>query len=215
MGDPKKYCQQAWFDSGHELFDHNSNVVLNPAQRIGKVMTSGLVSGVGSDLSGGNFKDGLRVGLGLFAIGEMAQYMRYRTITSSMRDPRNAQGVSAGFYRDGFKAGGGRYNPALGVNQVPSPMGGIQSGAGQIFGFPYDPYSLPDYVVEAYGGPHDYLNAPYWYDSLGNIKNIPPGLPTYIGEAINYLNVLPATPFAVGGVLQVYFPGIAYSQYKC
>jgi hypothetical protein len=207
------FSQQAWFDSGHELFDHNSNVVLSPSQRVGKVMSSGIVSGAGSELSGGNFKDGLKNGLGLFALGEMSQYMRYRTIMSSMRNPYNAQGLSAGYFDDGFKTGGGRYDPALGNNQVPSPLGGIQGRAGQVFGMPYGPGSFADFVVEAYGGPHDFLNSPYWYDSLGNIKNIPAGLPTYFGDAINYLNVPLATPFAVSGVLQVYLPSFSYNHY--
>ena len=127
--------------------------------------------------------------------------MRQKMIEQSKLDPRNASGKSVGFKGDGFKVGGGRYNPENGLNQVRSPMGGIQGQKGKLmFLGDYEAGSWQDYLVEAYAGPHDYLNSGYWYDSMGNIRTGMSLLERGIGEALNYVNVLVATPFVLSSV---------------
>ena len=116
---------------------------------------------------------------------------------------QNATGNSVGFGGDGFKLGGGRCF-ASGVCDV-SPLGGIQGGRGSLFGFPYESGSFADHFVEAYAGPHDFLNSGYWYDGAGNAINHP-GLANGFGEALNGLNVVIATPFVGASVL----PSSAY-----
>jgi filamentous hemagglutinin len=84
-----------------------------------------------------------------------------------------------------------------------SQMGGLQGKLGQLTSLlgDYAPGSLSDKVAEAYSGTHDTFNSPIWYGPDGNIK---PGMTTAqqaVGEVTNYLNVIPATPFALSVLL--------------
>jgi hypothetical protein len=74
----------------------------------------------------------------------------------------------------------------------------------------YKAGSWQDYLVEAYAGPHDYLNSGYWYDSMGNIKTGLSMLERGFGEALNYVNVAVATPIVLASVTPSYiYPQIA------
>ncbi|MHB0987016.1 MAG: hypothetical protein ACYC05_15755, partial [Sulfuricella sp.] len=80
--------------------------------------------------------------------------------------------------------------------ELRSPMGGLQGGTGKFAFFDYPPGSFWDRVNESFSGPHDYLNRPTWYGPDGNIREGITGWRETLGNITNYLNVLPASPFA-------------------
>jgi filamentous hemagglutinin len=89
--------------------------------------------------------------------------------------------------------------------ELRSPLGGVQGGAGQmnLFGiqFEYVAGSFWDKLAEAYAGTHDTLNSFIWYDALGNGKYLSKTLIGRIGDATNIMNVAIATPFALSVLL--------------
>lgn len=52
-----------------------------------------------------------------------------------------------------------------------------------------------DRLVESYAGTHDWLNSFIWYDASGNAKTLI-GAENRLGETMNWVNVLLATPAA-------------------
>jgi RHS repeat-associated protein len=171
-------------------------------QRVG---ASSVAGGASSEIQGGRFKDGFKFSLAVSMLTYASHEMRKSMIRQSKIDPRNASGKSVGFKGDGFKLGGGRYNSILGEKQVRSPLGGIQGDVGQLsFLGDYAPGSWQDHLVEAYAGPHDYLNSGYWYNSVGNIKTGLSSLQQTFGEALNYANVAVAKPFGAASVIPSY-----------
>jgi RHS repeat-associated protein len=184
------------------------------AGSIGGAIITGAASGVAAGglsaaMNGGNIGDWMLKGAGYGAaisgtladLSEAAGYMRNVMIEQSKLNHFNAMGKSVGFMGDSFKLGGGRWVEGLDLkSQVPSYLGGLQGGQGSLFGFPYSPGSIADYVVEAFAGPHDFLNSGYWYNSMGNAKALT-GFAGYFGEAINYSNVILATPIVAASVV--------------
>jgi len=83
---------------------------------------------------------------------------------------------------------------------APSPLGGLQGGAGSIFGVPYAPGSFTDRLTESFAGPHDFLNAPHYYDLMGN--NI-----SGASEIWNAVNLVPAAPLGLA-TLSAQYPGL-------
>ncbi|GHT92840.1 hypothetical protein FACS1894116_03690 [Betaproteobacteria bacterium] len=107
-------------------------------------------------------------------------------------------------------------------------LGGLQGGKGRFFWMDYGPGSWQDQVVEAYGGPHDWLNGVLWggYETVNNPANL-----QFIGNAavlsplhgafvniMNYVDVPLATPFAISsGVYStntqwLFIPGLLYNR---
>ena len=170
----------------------------------GRVAANSVVGGVSSELQGGNFMDGFKNAF-IFSTLTYANYaMREAMIESSRLDPLsgNANGESAGFFRDHFKLGGAR---AVwdGEKWLPctSPLGGCQGGPGSLIFFgDYKAGGVLDHLVESYAGPHDFLNSGYWYNELGNGKNLT-GFAKGFGEGLNALNVVIATPFAAAALV--------------
>ena len=143
------------------------------------------------------------VAVGIQTLGSAANSMRTGMIAQSKLDPRNSNGISAGHRGDGFKLGGGRYNPSS-PTAPPSPLGGDQGGQGSIFGVPYKPGSWQDGLVEAYAGPHDYLNNMFARDydiATGDIRQGLSAFERGIAVTMNAADVVIATPFAAAGVL--------------
>ena len=69
-------------------------------------------------------------------------------------------------------------------------------------------------MVEAYAGPHDYLNSGFWYNSSGNIRQ---GISTagrYFGESLNAVNVIVATPFAAASTVQPHTHSLIKRDYE-
>jgi RHS repeat-associated protein len=172
---------------------------------LGRVATNGVTGGVAAELTGGDFNKGFVSSFTTSALTYASFTMRDVMIEQSRLDSRNASGVGVGFMGDGFKLGGGRWVEGLSADrQLPSPLGGLQGGQGMLFGRPYSPGSWADYLVEAYAGPHDYLNSGRWYDNAsGNAFNLT-GFARAAGEALNVSNVVVATPFVAASVIPTY-----------
>ena len=174
----------------------------------GRVLTEAYLGGGTSAAQGGDFGRGATIRGGVGALTWAAEVMRERMIKQSrigfhhpteglLSDPTaNSRGVSVGFRGDLFKLGGCRY-PCRN-----SPLGGVQGSSGNVFGFEYEPGSIIDRVVEAYAGPHDFLNSPFFYDSAGNNASRPDIL-----EVINGAHVAVATPFVLSSVIPAYSYG--------
>lgn len=155
---------------------------------------------------GGDFWQGFGVSGTFSGLTYAALEMRTSMVAQSQLDPRNASGVSDGFRGDGFKLGGGRYNSASPFKR--SPLGGIQGQAGKFGAWDYAAGSFADHLVEAFAGPHDFLNSRIFYDGIGNIRNMG-GFQSAILEPLNYLNVAVASPFVGASVMPIY----AYSAF--
>ena len=166
-----------------------------------RVLLSATVNGTAAAVSGGSFR---RVALSSLRWGGLryaATVMRRAMVAQSLLNPKNAGGLSAGFFGDNFKLGGGRYDThGSSVNL----FGGNQNGSGKILGVSYGPDSLWDNVVEAYAGPHDYLNSFYWYDDFGNVKSHLNLFQRQVGEVLSGANLLVATPFAAASLAPDY-----------
>lgn len=160
---------------------------------------------------------GAATGAVIGGLSSIASYMRNDMIEQSQIDPRNASGKSVGFNGDGFKLGGGRWTEGVAPeNQSVSYLGGQQGRGGSLFGIGYAPGSITDYVVEAFAGPHDYLNSSYWYNSNGNAISYT-GTARFFGEALNVANVFVASPFVAASVTPPYvMPAIMnnYGSYR-
>ncbi len=166
-----------------------------------RVLSSAVVNGATAAAAGGSFRNAALSSLQWGGLRYAAAAMRRAMVAQSLLNPDNASGLSKGFFGDNFKLGGGRYNVNGGG---PSPLGGHQGGPGELFGAPYAPDSLWDRVVEAYAGPHDYLNSFYWYDAGGNIKSHLGSFQRHVGEVLNGVNVFVATPFAAAALTPDY-----------
>lgn len=82
-------------------------------------------------------------------------------------------------------------------------LGGGNSSLAPLIFWKYAPNSWQDRLIEAYAGPHDWLNSGYWYNSVGNAINHQ-GLASAFGEVLNGLNVIPASAFVGASVVQPY-----------
>lgn len=126
-------------------------------------------------------------------------------MAESMRNSKNASGVSAGYRGDNFKLGGSRW-PIQ-----DSPMGGAQGGPGTLFGFSYESGGIADFIVEAGAGPHDYLSQ-WMYDGLGNTNEIfRSGVGSALSWSASFTLLVPSVPISVGSVLAPY-SGVVYSE---
>ena len=181
------------------------------ASNFGSAFLAGAASGAAvAGITGADVGEGALIGgatAGAFSvIGDTAQILRANMLEQSARGPLNGgNGKSAGFFGDGKKLGGGRHNPYK-PNAGPSPLGGYQGQQGKLFGHDYSAGSIPDFILEMYAGPHDFLNSWAYDPATGYIRNLNAG-EQFIGTFTNPLNVVLATPIAVPSAI----PPIAYS----
>jgi len=175
-----------------------------------RVAVQSLAGGVSSAAQGRSFIDGLKSSFIPSALTYMALSMRASMWDQSTLDSRNSGGESGGFMGDGKKIGGGRYSE-LNPGGI-SPLGGQQGDIGflgirwnnqTLAGGFYSANSWQDRLVEAYAGPHDWLNSGYWYNAAGNAIGHQ-GFAAGFGEILNGLNVIPASAFAGASVVQPY-----------
>jgi RHS repeat-associated protein len=167
----------------------------------GRVIADAAAGGVSATIQGGDFWQGVGTSGSFSGLTYAALEMREVMIAQSRLDPRNASGVSDGFRGDGFKLGGGRYDALRPFSE--SPLGGIQGGQGKIGPFAYRAGSFADHLVEAFAGPHDFLNSPLFYNGAGNIRTMG-GLQHPLLETLNYMNVVVAAPFVAASVTPSY-----------
>ncbi len=168
-----------------------------------RVLANSVAGGVSSATNGGRFEDGFKKA----AINSLLTYgnvqMRQSQIASSLLDKTGANdgtGLSRGLFGDLFKLAGGRYDEN--AQKACSLLGCRQNGRGSIFGWAYDAGGFRDMVLESYAGPHDFANAPHWYNAIGNIR-------TELGDqskllldwTTNYTtSLIFATPFALAAI---------------
>ena len=158
-----------------------------------------LVAGTAAELGGGKFANGAATTAFITGFTHVALGMRESMVAQSKLCSCNSQGESVGFRGDGFKLGGGRFNWLDIFREHPSPLGGFQNGTGKFLFWGYQSGDTWDRLVEAYAGPHDFLNSGYWYDSMGNIDIAVASSPlaSGFGELLNMVNVVIATPLVV------------------
>jgi RHS repeat-associated protein len=178
----------------------------------GRVLASGAVGGVTSEISGGDFWDGFKLGAALSMVQWAGDRMRQSMIKQSKG--LNAMGQSDGVNGDRFKLGGARTKDGWSMDRYlreagDTPFGGAQGGPGYLkfFGY-YQPGSWQDNLVESFAGPHDWLSQ-LGYNGAGNGAA---WTGTFVGgavfTAISAAALLPAT----GIVGAAYGPALAYSD---
>jgi RHS repeat-associated protein len=189
---------------------------------IDRVAAEVAAGGVINRIEGGSFSDGaLRAGIfSLLTAGNWL--MRQDTIEHSSINPDNANGESAGFMGDRFAAAGARREYDAFHDQRPcaSPFGGCQGKvlnsvrdqAKNMLGISYKPGDFLDYLGEAYAGPHDWLRRITGaYTSAGNSVHYSSRFAAFLDNYVaNGILLAPATPFAVGGLIQTRFPAIIH-----
>ena len=195
---------------------------------LARVGAETVAGGVASSIVGGNFKDGLVRAGGMSLLTYGNSLMRQDTRAQSMlsvdenRKYRNYGGESAGFLNSGDKLAGARreYDSVLGRwIKCDAPLGGCQGtplrsdDVRARFGpIRYAPGSVFDRVNEAFGGPHDFFRKLTGaYDNLGNSINIHSSLGRFMDASVmNFANLIPAAPFAVGGAAHFYSPALIH-----
>ncbi|UWE14533.1 RHS repeat domain-containing protein [Herbaspirillum huttiense] len=166
-----------------------------------RIFVNALASGTQSVISGGKFTDGARFGFASSVLAYLNVKMRAEMIEQSKIMPENdGTGLSAGLFGDRFKLAGGRWNPEL-IGQIQcSLLGCMQNGPGKVFGISYSSGGMIDLVTESFAGPHDFANAPWFYDSATGM--IRAGSSGFMKDlATNYTTSLAfAAPFAAAAL---------------
>jgi RHS repeat-associated protein len=166
-----------------------------------QVAVSGVAGGVSAEIQGGDFWQGF-VSSAAFAMLDIAA-REMRAVMIAQSTGPNSTGDSVGFWGDGFKLGGTR-SPG-----VAGPMGGMQGGQGQFLWMEYARGSWQDYLVEAFAGPHDFVNS-FMYESGGNLSiTFQNGVMGLLGDVASYANVITATPFVAASVLRPLAPSLS------
>jgi len=179
----------------------------------GRVGSTSVAGGVTAEIAGGKFRDGFRVSLAVSLLTFANYKMRLNQIRNSSQNPDNINGKSAGFFGDGKKLAGARHtidpkDPNSYI-KCESLMGGCQGAPiskygdvrSSFLGASYEPSSIQDYVNESFAGPHDWFrDATGSYLSNGNSISTS-GFSAFWDEIKNYTLVIPAAPFAVGGII--------------
>jgi len=176
---------------------------------IGRVGANALGGGLSSVLRGGSFAAGFRNELFWSSLTYANIQMREFQKALSRKDPINdGTGLSQGLFRDWFKLAGGR-------SGVCTFLGCSQSGPGMLFDVPYKIGSFTDMMLEAFAGPHDTANMPWFYDrESGGLRPLT-GFQNLTGEVLGDFttSLLFAAPFAAGAIReQTYFP--AYDRIR-
>ncbi|MFK8047473.1 MAG: RHS repeat domain-containing protein, partial [Halioglobus sp.] len=197
-----------------------------------RVLADGIGNGVSAQITGGNFRDGLRYGL----VSSLATYTNVKLREYEIRHSKGTAGQigrSRGFRGVVGKIGGGRIVDKLWAkygepllqqgkshyealrnywqNVEPSLLGCHQGGTGCIISdrFTYTPDTtigrLIDYVVEGFGGSHDYANHWYHYNPNGTaIYRQSGSAGWYFGEALNWANVALVSPIVLPSLVPDY-----------
>jgi hypothetical protein len=147
---------------------------------------------------GGDFWRGAEVSFALSTLSYAAHEMRAQAwLDAQNPEGNNTSGKSAGFRGDGRKLAG-QWCFATGICKE-APFGGAQGGPGKLFGIAYKPGSMSDLVLEAYAGPHDWLDN-LWFADHGYLKQLT-GFTNVVGTAYAGLNLVVATPFVAASVI--------------
>ncbi|MBN1839437.1 MAG: filamentous hemagglutinin N-terminal domain-containing protein [Campylobacterales bacterium] len=166
----------------------------------------GTIQGVGSEISGGTFKDGFATGATLSVVSDGALQMRQYVKDNFDYAGKDGKPVpenvkSVGVNGDGVRLGGSHLDPE--GFEVVAPTGGSQSGERLIFGTPYSEGGVIDKTVEYFAGPHDFLSS--WnYENI-NIDGQTLTVLKDNGILVNVASgalLIPALPLAVAPFIQ-------------
>ncbi|MDQ6999998.1 MAG: RHS repeat-associated core domain-containing protein, partial [Mariprofundus sp.] len=174
------------------------------AWSLSRVGVTSIAGGFAAKSAGGSYNQGFKISLAVSALAYGANSMRSAMIKSSQANKTgvNISGKSVGFHGDGYKIGGSRaLEGQIPFTGSPGYLGGFQGTVGTFFGTSYNVGGWQDYLVEAFAGPHDYLNS-FMYNANGNLAVAwQSGILGSAGDIISYANVIPASPFAVASVI--------------
>jgi RHS repeat-associated protein len=183
-----------------------ANLLSSDWNAFGLMAARSTAAGLTADIRGGSFSDAFRMSFGIEGLSWAALTMREAMWQQSCQGGSNdnCTGQSTGFRGIGGKLGGAR---CIEGGMCPSSLlGGVQREQGSFFGTDYLPGSFRDRLVEAFAGPHDFLNS-FMYNSSGNLNSTyAGGIGGLFGEAASWLNVAPASVFVTGSVLQPLIP---------
>lgn len=196
------------------------------AQRIAADSVTG---GLSSEIYGQKFKDGLLIGALLSSATYLTVRARAYSIQQSKKVPHNIGSDEFEFRGLKGKIEGERINSedwnASGVQElidrgVPvevaieqkyipyrggvSPLGCVQSGYSCLFGMPVEPTGLVSYVMGGFGGVHDMLNQPFYYNVDGTNRALKGVFEKTLGKVINPVNVVLAAPIVVPALIPDY-----------
>lgn len=174
----------------------------------------GTVLGVGSEISGGTFKDGFATGAVLSVANDGALQMRQYVKENFDYAGKNGEPVpdnvkSVGVNGDGVRLGGSHPEQIIengkltDIMQVTAPTGGSQTGERLIFGTPYTEGGVIDKTVEYFAGAHDFMSS--W-----NYENVNIDGQTYTvlkdnGTLVNVASgalLVPSIPLATAPFIQ-------------
>ncbi|WP_444895184.1 RHS repeat-associated core domain-containing protein [Microbulbifer sp. SSSA005] len=206
---------------------------------ITRIAADGVGMGLGAEISGGEFKDGLKFGLAV----SLATYTNVKLREYQLKHSKGTPGQvgdSPGFRGLKGKLGGGRivdkYWKESGAADIyertgdakkalakyyahrglkVSPLGGHQGGQGIIFSdkLSYSPGGFFDYMVEGFAGTHDSLNHWYHYNPNGTAIGRD-GFSYWLGEGINAANVAIATPIVAPSLIPDYMRSTFYNELR-
>jgi len=191
-----------------------------------RIAAESLASGVSSEIYSGNFRSGLLFGAlvssatfinvklrqfeydhSLGTPGQIGESPGHRGISGKIGGARFDQDIwqetgqvmleNEGTIKDAFDAYVKGFNEA---GRKASPLGCHQGGPGCVFGKPYSPGSLPDYIVEGFAGTHDFLNHPVYYNPDGTSKALT-GINRRYGQFRNVTNVFLAAPIVLPALI--------------
>jgi filamentous hemagglutinin len=170
----------------------------------GRILANGMAGGAGAVLRGESFSSGFRTSAIISSLAYLNSAMRAQMVTQSNQTiENNGSGLSAGMYGSGEKLAGGRFFVNANLDGDGSVLGGWQSRPGTIFGFSYTKGGFVDMVMESFAGPHDYANAPTWYDKIGNAVTYPSTTSLILEWTTNYsTSLIFAAPFSAAAILE-------------
>jgi RHS repeat-associated protein len=195
---------------------------------LARVGSEALAGGVASSIMGGGFQDGFKRAMGMSLLTYGNYLMRQDTKANSMLavdkatgEYVNVGGDSVGFLGDGEKFAGARREWDSLLNSwkpCDAPMGGCQGipRIGDVrarFGpINYSSGSVFDRINEAFSGPHDFFRKLTGaYDQYGNSVTATSTFGRIMDNYVmNFGNLIPAAPSAVGGFVHYYSPTLIH-----
>ncbi|MDF1642708.1 MAG: SpvB/TcaC N-terminal domain-containing protein [Pseudomonadales bacterium] len=173
-----------------------------------RVGANSLAGGVTSKFNGGEFKEGFRFSLAVSVLTYSAITMREKALSWARNNPnfKDSAGSSNGFNGDGQRTGGVFPKSAKGYTgshgETFNIGGRAFSQERHIFGIPYPKGGTADYLVEAFGGPHDFLDGPLYDIPNGLVRDL--GIYEPLGFVYSGFTIPLAAPFAVASMVEPY-----------
>lgn len=186
-----------------------------------RVAADGVAGGIDARMRGGKFAEGFKFNATVSLLTYGAVKMRQAMVSYASQFPgqlrdsvgaRGAYGIGiAGelTVRDHWEViaqpileAGGTFEEARAAYRSrvrPGLLGGYQGGPGMLGSITYGRGHFLDYVLEAYAGPHDWINSNFFY--CGGGMSCSWGSARWAGELLSGANVIPATFLAAASAV--------------